>query len=87
MENHSRGVNALTISPDQKYVYSGDDGNAIIKSDFRTGSVVEKITDVHTSRWCIAIAPNGEFLVRGGDDSMKMLNAECGNPRGDPKPV
>ena len=47
MKNHDSGMNALAISPDRKFVFSGEVDNNLVKSDFQTGAVVEKITDVH----------------------------------------
>jgi len=77
IKKHDSGVTTLAISPDRKFVYSGDLGNEIVKFDFRTGAVIEKITDVHGSLvWNIAIAPNGEYLVSGNTDVVKVLNTE-----------
>ena len=77
IKNHDGVVNTFAISPDRKFVYSGDDSNNLVKSDFQTGAVVEKITDVHESVvWRVAIAPNGEFLVSGDDAALKVLSTE-----------
>ena len=78
LETYGSYKKTLAISPDRKFVYSGGYDNEIEKSDFQTGVVVEKITDVHnSSMWCIDIAPNGEFLVSGGNDAvLKVLNTE-----------
>jgi len=78
IENHVSSVEALAISHDRKFVYSGSSGNEIVKSDFQTGAVIEKITDVHAEQvYHISIAPNREFLVSSGDDDVvKVLSME-----------
>lgn len=69
---HTDGVNALCISPDDKWLYSGSNDKTIRIWDTTTHTCLHILTGHDTEVCALAIHPSGHQLYSGGDDGIRV---------------
>jgi len=83
---HESGLNALAVSPDNKFIVSGRDDGSVHVHDARTGEVRLRPLIGH-ERWVqsIAISPDGQIIASGsGDTTARLWYVQTGASVGEP---
>src|SRR5262249_23481004 len=65
LTGHSKGVSALTISPDGRYLASGAEGGEVKLWDLETGREVRCFTGLRNGVMSVAFSPDGQLLAAG----------------------
>lgn len=80
IEKYKRGVNAVTISLDDKYIVSGSEDKTIRVWDLKT-KVLLKAFEGHKSRVnAVSLTPDGKRIISGSDDkSIRVWSLETWN--------
>jgi WD40 repeat protein len=72
-DKYARGVNALTFSPDGRYILTGSGDNKLRLWDVATGKCL-RIFEGHTdSVESVAFSPDGRFALSGSNDKTHRL--------------
>lgn len=70
---HQGWGNAVTFSPDGRFVLSGYFNGTLILWDVSSGREIRAFKGHTSNIWSVAISPDGRYALSGGDDSMVHL--------------
>ncbi|KJU87018.1 repeat-containing protein, partial [Candidatus Magnetobacterium bavaricum] len=65
---HAAGVLSIAVSPDGKYVFSGDRDGTLKLWDIDTGREIRAFSGHSGDVLTVAISPDGKYAVSGGVD-------------------
>lgn len=76
---HSKGVDAVAVSPDGKLVASGGVDSTIVLWEVRTGKALRTLTGHSSGVTSVAFSPDGRRLVSGSwDGTVRLWEVETG---------
>ena len=76
--HHTQHVYTAKITPDDRHIIAGVSGNAIVKSDRRTGEEVKRRENAYDGNLVLALVTNGNIIVSccSDDKTVKVWNMD-----------
>jgi WD40 repeat protein len=72
-QGHTRGVQAVAISPDGRYLVSGGDDDELRYWELATGNQVKSFKGHANQVWSVAFGPEGKTILSGAEDLTARL--------------